>query len=67
MHAVCLKKCLLSSKFAIIFEKAICSSYLHDTQVGENDRLLQAKDISPFLLRVHMFASDHSLGSHPCQ
>ena len=48
-----------------MFEHTMCSSNLQGTQVKETGRLLQARDISPFLNSGQMFAKDHSLGISP--
>ena len=55
-------KSLCSSKCAIIFEQTTCSSNSLGAQIRETGRYLQAKELSPFWYRGHMFASDHSLG-----
>ena len=46
----------------MILEHNICLSNVHGTQVRETGRLLQAKDLSPFLKSGHIFFRDHSLG-----
>ena len=49
----------------MIFEQKICSRSLQGIQVTETGRLLQARDLSPFLKSGQILASDHSLGISP--
>ena len=66
LNACCLSdRSLYPSRWAMIFERTMCSSNLQGTQVRETGRQLHASDLSLFLKRGQIFARDHSFGISP--
>ena len=56
---------LYQSRWAMIFEHAMCSSNLQGTQFKGTGRSLHASDLSLFLKSGQIFARDHSFGISP--